>query len=197
MNIKTVIRHFSAAAVIAVSLAGLTACEDSKSYAERLEDENKAVNLYLANHHVVPYVPADTVFEVGEDAPYYCLDNNKGVYMQVISMGDGQMADSAQTVYFRFERFALTLYTGSDDNMDSLDWSGNANDLITDAMSFKFMDYTNYNSVTYGTGIQQPLRFVPLNSYVRLIVKSQFGWSSEESYVTPFLYKIRYFKDQW
>ena len=50
-----------------------------------------------------------------------------------------------------------------------------------------------------------PLLVVAIKSYdraaaaeceVNLIVKSQFGWTSEISYVQPFLYHIRYFHSQ-
>ena len=46
-----------------LALAFLTSsCDDSKSYAELLADENKAVNDFLVRHHVVNRIPADSVF---------------------------------------------------------------------------------------------------------------------------------------
>ena len=46
-----------------IALAFLTSsCDDSKSYAELLADENYVVNDFLVRHHVVNYVPSDSVF---------------------------------------------------------------------------------------------------------------------------------------
>lgn len=47
----------------------LTGCEDSKSYAEKLNDENKAVNLFLADNKVIDHIPADSLFEHGTMLP--------------------------------------------------------------------------------------------------------------------------------
>lgn len=41
-----------------------------------------------------------------------------------------------------------------------------------------------------------PLNFLKLGCDVNLIVKSQYGWTSEVSYVIPYLYRIRYYKSQ-
>ena len=73
-------------ALAAISLAALafTACDDTKSYAELLTDETHYVNAYLANQRVVASIPADTVFETGPDAPYYRLDEDGNLYMQVL-----------------------------------------------------------------------------------------------------------------
>ena len=71
-----------------ISLVLLTAsCDDSKSYAELLSDERKATNAYLATQKVINEIPADTVFEEGENAPFYRIDEEGNVYMQVISSG--------------------------------------------------------------------------------------------------------------
>ncbi|MDE5719485.1 MAG: DUF4827 domain-containing protein, partial [Paramuribaculum sp.] len=62
----------------------VTACDDDKSYAELLEEENKAVNLYLSDQKIETPLPEDTNFITGEDAPYYRLDNDGNVFMQVV-----------------------------------------------------------------------------------------------------------------
>lgn len=41
----------------------MSSCNDSKSYADLLRDETKAINNYLADQRVVGDVPADSVFE--------------------------------------------------------------------------------------------------------------------------------------
>ena len=76
---KTILSKCVLLGVMALSL--LTACNNDQSYADRLNEERYAVNSYLANHRVVMSVPKDSVFEVGEDAPFYRLDNDGNIYM--------------------------------------------------------------------------------------------------------------------
>ena len=47
-SINTLIAAFAAALMMST-----TSCSDNKSYAEYLEDEQKAVNLYLSDHRVI------------------------------------------------------------------------------------------------------------------------------------------------
>ena len=79
-------KMFFALALVAIAL--MSSCKDSESYAELLDKERHAANAYLSNCRVVTEVPSDTVFEVGDDAPYYRIDPEGNVYMQVIKAGD-------------------------------------------------------------------------------------------------------------
>ncbi len=69
--------------------AGLGSCNKSKSYSEYLREEEHVVNIYLSGQRVEMNVPADSIsFEMGLDAPFYRLDEDGYIYMQVISKGD-------------------------------------------------------------------------------------------------------------
>jgi lipoprotein len=183
------------AAVVLASLAAISfqACDKGKSYAELLNDENMAVNRFLSENKVVTSIPADSVFEVGPDAPYYQLDEDGNVYMQVLDPGSGEKVEESQLVYFRFTRYNLSYYAIGSNVLD-LPSEGN-NDNMTEApTSFRYQDYNVPSSSQWGTGIQMPLTFLPLNCDVNLIIKSQFGWTNEISYVQPYLYRVRYYK---
>ena len=69
MNFKAVFSIFAAVAMVT-----FTSCNDGKTYAELLESEDHYVNNFLADNIVFNEIPADTVFETGENAPYYRLD---------------------------------------------------------------------------------------------------------------------------
>lgn len=166
-------------------------CSDSKSYADRLNDENKNVNAFLANHRVINQIPDDSVFLTGEDAPFYRMDEEGNVYMQVINVGDGEKPDYDDMVYFRYMRYDLSNYAKADSLPAGI---GNANDMDYEARWFRFNNYSLTSSSQYGAGIQVPMNFLGMNSEVNLIIKSQYGFSSEISYVIPFLYNVRYFK---
>lgn len=189
---KISIQNVIAAAVVALTFL-LVGCESGTSYAELLTDENHAVNAFLVDQNVITSIPADSVFEVGEDAPYYQLDAEGNIYMQVLNVGDGEKAQDDERIYFRFMRYNLSYYVGPDVEMEG---EGNESNLASASTYFNFNNFSLPTSSSWGSGIQMPLRFLPLNSEVNVIIKSQYGMTSEISYVQPYLYHVRYFKSQ-
>ncbi|MDE5921667.1 MAG: DUF4827 domain-containing protein [Paramuribaculum sp.] len=181
-----------AIAVVTALSTVVTACDDDKSYAELLEEENKAVNLYLSDQKIETTLPEDNNFITGEDAPYYRLDNDGNVFMQVVKKGDGEMAKSDQLIYFRFMRYNLTSYDG----VNAMPGEGNSDYVEGGNMSFRYQNFKLESSSAWGMAIQMPLEYLPINSEVRLVVKSQYGWTSEISSVQPYLYHLRYYKSQ-
>ena len=176
--------------IVAMSLccAVVTSCDEQKSYAELLDEENDAVEKFLKTQNVINEIPADTVFIVGENAPYYKLDEDGYVYMQVQYLGDGGMAKYDDVVFFRYSRISLLIWADDGDQIPT----GNDSDLAK-AYSFNFMNTELSSSTQYGTGIQEPLKYIPMNSRVNLVVKSKAGSLSDLTSVIPYLYNIRYF----
>ena len=184
--------HILLTALLAVVM--LTGCNNDQSYADRLNAERNAVNAYLTNHRVVMSVPEDSVFEVGPDAPFYRLDPDGNLYMQVLNAGDlNDKAKIGEPIYFRYSRYSLstwyadgswTVYSGNESAMDAV------------SCSFNYSDYTLPSSSQWGYGLQYPLLFLGVECEVNLVIKSQFGFTSEISYVMPFFYHVRYFHSQ-
>lgn len=181
-------------AVMALLL--LTACNEDQSYADRLNNELNAVNAYLANHRVVMSVPEDSVFEVGENAPFYRVDADGNVYMQVLNAGDrhGDRAKEGEPIYFRYSRYNLANWYASGQMVAMSD--GNEFSMSSAPCSFNYKDYSLPSSSQWGYGLQYPLLFLGVECEVNLVIKSQFGFTSEISYVTPFLFHVRYFHSQ-
>ena len=177
--------------ILAISAGlSLASCSDSKTYAELLTDETHYVNNFLADQRVVNEIPADTIFEYGENAPYYRLDEDGQLYMQVLDPGTpGNKVKSNELLYFRYTRYNLALY--SDGKLP--DGEGNDN-VLGGNFSFRFGNYELNSSYSFGSGIQAPLQFLPVDAVVNIVIKSQYGRPSEMSYVVPFLYTIRYFR---
>ena len=100
-----------------VAVLSLVSCENKENYADLLREERRACNSYLAGYEIVDEVPADTVFEVGPDAPFYRIDPEGNVYMQVLVAGDkSKRPVDNQPVYFRFMRLDLGyLYTDGEE----------------------------------------------------------------------------------
>lgn len=189
-NLKTILTVTAALAAGAAAVS----CDDNRSYAELLTDENHAVNLFLSDQRVVGEVPADSVFEEGPDAPYYQLDSDGNIYMQVIDKGNMNIRPQTDDrVYFRFLRYNLNRYESGVD----LPGVGNADDVSggngIGAVYFQFKNMTLPSSAAYGAGIQMPMYFLGADAHVKLVVKSQYGWANETSQVIPFLYDIRYY----
>ena len=183
-------------ALLAFALAlALTSCKDQESYSDRLNVERNATNAYLKGQRVVNQVPADTVFEIGKDAPFYRIDPDGNVYMQVINPGDrtNDRAKKSQTIYFRFTRFNLEEWYSTGVMGAS---SGNETDMSQTPTSFLYKDFTLATSSQWGYGLQLPLDFLGAECEVNLVIKSQYGWTSEISYVQPYLYHVRYFHSQ-
>ena len=189
-NFKSVI--FSIFCCVCLTLS-FVSCDDSKSYADLLSEETKAVNAFLADQRVINEIPADSIFETGVNAPYYRMDDDGNIYMQVIKAGSkDNMAKDNQVIYFRFMRYSLINYAQDTE----LVGEGNANDMEYAPTSFRFANYSLQSSSQWGAGIQLPLYYLGIDSEVNIVIKSQFGFTDEISNVVPYLYNIRYFKSQ-
>ncbi len=182
----------------------LSSCEDTKSYSELLNEEEHAVNWYLAQHKVCLEIPENGDFLVGEDAPYYKMDSDGYVYMQVLDKGT-PLPDNAteqekediefqkgNKVYFRMLRMNIKYFQ----QYDSQIWEGNADDMSPEIadMSLIYGNNVLTSTTQYGEGIQIPLKYLHNNCEVNLIIKSPQGWTSDQSACTPYLYNIQYFK---
>ena len=107
--------------------------------------------------------------------------------------GDGGKVKNDQQVYFRYTRYDLSDYARTDSLPEGI---GNSSDMEYDATWFRYQNYTLTASSQFGAGIQMPLNFLQFNAEVNIVIKSQYGFTSEIAYVVPFLYNIRYFKGQ-
>ena len=170
--------------------AGISSCSDNKTYAELLQDENMYTNAFLADHRVVNYVPENNEFEVGPDAPYYRLDEDGQLYMQVLDAGTpDNMVKDDELIYYRYTRYALAYYVDGE-----FSYSDGNDGALGGNYSFRFGNYEINSSYSGGMGIQTPLQYLPVDCQVNLVIKSQYGKPSEYANVQPFLYRLRYFR---
>lgn len=187
---KKVFHNLALALLLIASAAAVASCGDDRSYAKLLNTENANVNRFLADQHVINEVPADSVFEYGTDAPYYRLDEDGMLYMQVIDPGTpGNRVKDDEQIYFRFTRYNIASY----DNGEFSVSEGN-DDVLNGNLSFRYNNYQIASSYDFGPGIQKPLSYLPVDCVVNIVIKSQWGMPGEMSYVTPYLYNIRYFR---
>ncbi len=184
--------------ILAFTFAGMASCSKSVSYSELLREEEKAVNQFLAGQKVLLEVPEDSIsFIVGKDAPFYKLDEDGYVYMQVISKGEAEKVETGDKVYFRFSRQNLKeLYLGNDTYDD-----GNSNNIGLGDTYF-ILGSQSGNSANYGSGIQMPLKFFGYDCEVNLVLKSYYGftnynYTNDQSSCQPYLVNVRYFRPEY
>lgn len=172
----------------------LTSCHDTKSYSELLNEEEEAVNWFMANQTIVTTIPSDSVFLTGESAPYYKMDSDGYVYMQIVNRGDmNDRPKKGARVYFRVKyRNIKDLYNGIDAS-----WTGNADNLENASTSLIYGNTTITSTISWGEGIQIPLGYVGYNSEVNLVIKSPMGFLDGQTSCLPYQYNIKYFKAEY
>ena len=119
--------------------------------------------------------------------------------MQVISKRDTEnKVKSGDVVYFRFSRQNLKTLAET----GTADKEGNADNLgvgAYDPKSTYFVYQNNYlqSSTSWGTGIQMPMKFFGYGCEVNLVLRSYYGFSSDQTYCIPYLINVRYFKPEY
>ena len=198
MKISGIKQKYILSVALGFFIIMLAGCSKTQSYSELLRDEEQAVNWYLSKYNVELQLPEDpkdfiTCNEMGEDAPFYKLDSDGYVYMQVVSADLNDMVESGDLVYFRFERESiLDKYNGIETTP-----SGNGDYLPNGTTSFVYKNTVLSSTTTWGTGIQQPLKYLGYNSEVNLVLKSYYGFTEEQTYCIPYIINLRYFKPEY
>lgn len=178
----------------------LASCSKTESYSDLLKKEQKVSNWFLAQQKVCNEIPADSVFLVGPDAPFYRMDDDGYIYMQVIkapNLKDRKIPVYGDQVYFTFTRYNIeTMY-----NNNTLDVSGvgNQTDFISSVGDtyFIFNNYSVSSSSQFGSGIQLPVSYLGYDSEVNILLKSYYGFSDESTTCIPYLVNTRYFKAEY
>lgn len=156
--------------------------------------ELRAIKSYLNKFDVYDELPPLSEIQVGNVAPFYKLDSDGNVYMQVVNMGSAPAATQGERIYFRFLRYNLLYHY---ENGVLPNGEGNANDLQLGATYFN-VGSDQPATTQWGTAIQMPMLLgLPIDSEVNLVVASDVGPSAEVSSVIPFLYNIRYYQAQY
>lgn len=192
---KFAIRMLCTAAAL-VMADSLTSCDDTESYSDLLRDESEACNWYLAQHRVETSIPENGDFEVGEDAPFYRMDQDGYLYMQVINKGDmNDRPEKGDRILFRFSRRNLkTMYEDGEAVVE-----GNMDNMASAiGPSYFFYGNTTYpNTTQFGTGIQTPMDYLGYYSEVNLVLKSYVGFSTDQSQCLPYIINIKYYKPEY
>lgn len=193
------------------------ACDDSKTYAEMLEDEKNAVNKFIKDSaiHIISqeeFERNDSITKVKgvEGAQYdeYVAFSN-GVYMQIIDRGDMKEEDkfvNSEEICVRYLEKDVATRELTCFNVFIQEFA-DASQLYAYPAVFRYVD--NGSSSSYGIFTQMDyfwseaygstavpagwlvvLPYVRNYSHVRLIVPSKMGHQSAQQAVAPYFYDI-------
>ena len=190
------------------------ACDNSKTYAEMLEDEKNAVNKFIKDSAInvisLEEFERDTITDLSRNE-YVAFSN--GVYMQIVDRGNED--DPEDT--FANNNVICAPYLEKNIASNELTCFNvvlpeyiNASDYYRSPLTFR---YVNENSSAYGIVLSTPLDYDYLwtansygtaipggwllalpylrdNAHVRLIIPSKMGHSISQQNVIPYYYDI-------
>ncbi len=187
------------------------ACDNSKTYAEMLEDEKNAVNKFIKDNGIriisqSEFERNDTITNL-ERNEYVSLSD--GVYMQIVDRGtkedETDIFATNDEICVRYVEEDIMTRDTTCFNVFLEQW-GDANLLYSNPALFRYvvqgtyvyatfleMDYywsSVYASTSVPSGWLVALPFVYNKAHVRLIVPSKMGHQSAQQYVNPFYYDI-------
>lgn len=185
-------------ALLAVCLA-FQACDNTKSYAELLDDEKAAIKEFIKENNIKvisqsEFHAKDSTTNVAENE-YVQLAS--GVYMQIVDKGSENPADTVKDNDLVLVRFMEYDIMEKDTTLSNLDDPINVDEFkyTVTSSSIAGIFTQGWMSSYYGTSVPAgwlvPLSYVRDRAHVRLIVPSKMGHSQAIQYVYPYYYDIR------
>lgn len=191
------------------------ACDDTKTYAEMLEDEKNAVEKFIKDSaiHVISLeeFERDTITAAkarGDAYDEYVFFPTEGVYMQIINRGDkGEVkkfvdGNNICTRYLELNVATRALTAFNIPLPEYMDYP----DLSSMPLTFRYVKAETYsagifveNDALWGYGTVVPqgwllsLPYLRDDAHVRLIIPSKMGHQAAQQEVTPYFYNITRF----
>ncbi|WP_308755542.1 DUF4827 domain-containing protein [uncultured Bacteroides sp.] len=184
---------------------GFQACDDSKTYAEMLEDEKDGINDFIRKEGIKVisqsefYAQDSTTKskEKGDDVDEF-VQLASGVYMQIVDKGSENEADTVKSndeILVRFMEYSILDKDTTLSNIDAAETVDAFRYTVTSSsIAGTFLQgymMTLYSSPTVPAGWLVPLTYVRDRAHVRLIVPSKMGHQTAMQYVYPYYYDIR------
>lgn len=189
-------------ALFALSL-GFQACDDTKTYAEMLDDEDDAIDAFIRDSSITvisqsEFYANDSMTDVSKNE-YVQLAS--GVYMQIIDKGVEDKSDTVKNndiVLVRFSEYDILNNYLSYSNLDIVYMVDEFRYVVTSSSIAGIFTggYYMTNVTTGGSAVPAgwlvPLAYVRNKAHVKLIVPSKMGNTYALSNVIPNYYDIKY-----
>lgn len=169
--------------IIALLLIFLASCKDQKTYADRLKDESRAIDRFIAQNKitVLESFPKDSIFK---DNQFY-KDKETGVYYQVVDYGNKEeKAKLGDEIYIRYKELHYFMTN------DTIFFNNNDPDLSPFPQTLVYRGAVNTStSSLYGTpGWIVPVPYIGHKGVVRMIIPFVMGSSYDQSQYQPTYY---------
>ena len=172
------------------------ACDNTKTYAEMLEDEKDAIKAFIRDSSITvisqtEFYRNDSTTDVNKNE-YVQLAS--GVYMQIINKGSTNLADTVKAndqILVRFSEYSLMDKVVTVSNLDYAEVVDEFNYRVTSssiAGQFTQGFMLSYYGTSVPAGWLVPLAYVRDGACVKLIVPSKMGHSSAMQSVYPVSY---------
>lgn len=175
------------------------ACDDSKTYAEMLEEEDDAIAAFIRDNDIqvisqTEFFNNDSTTDVSKNE-YVQLSS--GVYMQIVDKGSDNLADTVKNnneILVRFMEYSILDKDTSLSNLNAVETVDAFKYTITSS-SIAAIFTQGYMYSVYGPSVPAgwlvPLPYVRDMAHVKLIVPSKMGHSTAMQYVYPYFYDIK------
>lgn len=175
------------------------ACDDTKTYAEMLEEEDDAIADFINKEGIkvisqTKFFDNDSVTDVEKNE---FVQLSSGVYMQIVDKGSDNPADTVKNndlVLVRFMEYSLLDKDTTLSNLtlpylvDEFKYTASSSSIA--GIFIQGLMYMAYGYTAVPAGWLVPLPYVRDKAHVRLIVPSKMGHQSAMQYVYPYYYDI-------
>ncbi len=175
------------------------ACDDTKTYAEMLEEEDDAIADFINKEGIkvisqTEFFDNDSVTDVEKNE---FVQLSSGVYMQIVDKGSDNPADTVKNndlVLVRFMEYSLLDKDTTLSNLtlpylvDEFKYTASSSSIA--GIFIQGLMYMAYGYTAVPAGWLVPLPYVRDKAHVRLIVPSKMGHQSAMQNVYPYYYDI-------
>lgn len=175
------------------------ACDDTKTYAEMLEEEDDAIADFINKEGIkvisqTEFFDNDSATDVEKNE---FVQLSSGVYMQIVDKGSDNPADTVKNndlVLVRFMEYSLLDKDTTLSNLtlpylvDEFKYTASSSSIA--GIFIQGLMYMAYGYTAVPAGWLVPLPYVRDKAHVRLIVPSKMGHQSAMQYVYPYYYDI-------
>jgi|SRR5690554_279704 hypothetical protein len=164
--------------LITATIGIFFSCNDDKTYAQRLDEEKKAIERFIDENdiQVLREYPKDSVFQANE----FYFDTSSGIYYNVIDSGNGRRIKVGEEFYIRFKGLTYIAST------DTFTYS-NIQSLQPEVLVYG--NTSTYSSVAWVA----PLKNVGDRAKVKLIVPFNMGLpNDQQGYKTAYYEELKY-----
>lgn len=175
------------------------ACDDTKTYAEMLEEEDDAIADFINKEGIkvisqTEFFDNDSVTNVEENE---FVQLASGVYMQIVDKGSDNPADTVKNNDLILVRFMEYSLIDKDTTLSNLDLPYLVDEFKYTVSSSSIagiftqgLMYSGYHYTAVPAGWLVPLPYVRDKAHVRLIIPSKMGHQGAMQYVYPYYYDI-------